>query len=68
MTKFGAVDPNLLYATYERMTDIHWASHDKLFEDLRIGKTVVEGVTRNLTEGEIRQPKVVNRLHDLPDA
>ena len=50
------------------MTDLHWAGHDQLLEDLRVGKAVVEGAKKRVAGGDVRKPKVLNRLHDLPDA
>ena len=67
LEKFDRVDPSLIYATYEQLRDNHWAGHDKLMHDLTIGKATVEPFDKSLEEIVKRKPKILNRLHELPD-
>lgn len=60
------IDRHLLYATCEEMRDKRWASHDKMMNDLKAGRINLDP-NRPLPSTSTRKPKVLERLHHLPD-
>ena len=54
------IDQNLLYSTYEQQRDKHWAHHDKMMEDLKVGKIKLDSNTHSQPS---RKPKVLSLIH-----